>query len=349
MILYSDVPKLRLQRFGLPFEAAVTIWPATLITVLCRLAQKFKLNKLRKFLEQFREPVFDFFCSKRIKPCDVIVTMCGIGFQTAMVAQKKYGAKFGTERSSTHIRDQLNLLNSIGVPWDAGWNKTIEKEEKFYNVADFIVTPSSHCVASLESHGIPPAKIFRSSFGIDITQFPWSLGPNGSKLEFVFVGTWSLRKGANLLRSVIPHFANINFRHFGTLGDANRINDLPNFVHMGKVDQLELKNVYSTAHALILPSYEEGLAVVILQALASGLIVFCSDRSGGQDFSSLEYFKDRVVSFQYGNADALHRALRDNCSWVAERRSIATNADQIRTELSVQSYGKRYSHWLSQM
>jgi glycosyltransferase involved in cell wall biosynthesis len=51
----------------------------------------------------------------------------------------------------------------------------------------------------------------------------------------------------------------------------------------GKVPQARLPEFYAQADAFIIPSIEEGMAVVILQALACGCPVICTPNSGGED------------------------------------------------------------------
>ena len=57
------------------------------------------------------------------------------------------------------------------------------------------------------------------------------------------------------------------------------------FVHYDFVPQWRLGEFYAQAHVFAIASKEEGLALVQLQALASGLPLVCTDRTGGGDLS----------------------------------------------------------------
>jgi len=309
---------------------------------------KLRFRSASSFLESLREPVLDFFCARMLRPCDVIITMSGMGMNTAQRAKKRFGAAFWTERSSTHIRDQFETLKHAGIRTSSSWPKIIEKEESFYREADMIVTPSSHCVRSLQNRGIPSAKIFQSSFGINVDLFQWNEGPISPQLEFLFVGNWSKRKGADLLRECLPSFPQIKFRQFGPVSDAAPIENAANFQHMGMVDQRTLPSVYATAHALVLPSYEEGFAVVILQALACGLLVFCSDRTGGQDLVAIDCMKGRVIAFPSGDVHALKHAIESHLQSVPTIRKDASRSAEIRKQLSTATYAQRYADKLIQ-
>lgn len=52
---------------------------------------------------------------------------------------------------------------------------------------------------------------------------------------------------------------------------------------LGHVPQNELKNLMSRSHVLVLPSIEEGLAMVMAQALACGCPIIASNHSGAED------------------------------------------------------------------
>jgi starch synthase len=65
-----------------------------------------------------------------------------------------------------------------------------------------------------------------------------------------------------------------------------------NVEFLGAVPQSRLVELMSTSQALVLPSIEEGLALVQAQALACGCPVICSTNTGGEDL-----FSDGVEGF----------------------------------------------------
>ncbi len=52
---------------------------------------------------------------------------------------------------------------------------------------------------------------------------------------------------------------------------------------LGALPQEQLAHLMSTSHVMVLPSIEEGLALVQGQALACGCPVLCSTNTGGED------------------------------------------------------------------
>jgi glycosyltransferase involved in cell wall biosynthesis len=61
---------------------------------------------------------------------------------------------------------------------------------------------------------------------------------------------------------------------------------------LGAVSQDRLAELMSTSHVMVLPSIEEGLALVQGQALACGCPVLCSTNTGGEDL-----FNDGIEGF----------------------------------------------------
>ena len=61
---------------------------------------------------------------------------------------------------------------------------------------------------------------------------------------------------------------------------------------LGHMPQLELKNLMSSSHVMVLPSIEEGLAMVQAQAMACGCPVICSENTGGSNL-----FQDSCEGF----------------------------------------------------
>ena len=61
----------------------------------------------------------------------------------------------------------------------------------------------------------------------------------------------------------------------------------PLFTHVPPVDEKELTNYYAKAKVFVLPSRAEGLALVLAQAVVSGLPVVYSKDTGGHDIKKL--------------------------------------------------------------
>ena len=81
------------------------------------------------------------------------------------------------------------------------------------------------------------------------------------------------------------------------------------FVHYDSVPELRLGEFYAQAHVFAIASREEGLALVQLQALASGLPLVCTDRTGGADLSLTPAPAARFRVVSSGDPDLLAKAI----------------------------------------
>src|SRR5262249_21128131 len=143
----------------------------------------------------------------------------------------------------------------------------IDRELAGYALADRIVIPSSHVEESFRRDPAAHAKLFRNPYGVDLTMFPTVKRSNsGDKLTLLFVGTWSLQKGCDLLVSAMERTPGVRLVHVGAIGrDLAFPSDNPRFVHVDPVQQPELRRFYAEADSFILASRQDGFGVVLAQ------------------------------------------------------------------------------------
>jgi glycosyltransferase involved in cell wall biosynthesis len=163
-------------------------------------------------------------------------------------------------------------------------------------------------------------------------------------LSLLFVGTWSLQKGCDLLVSVMARTPGVRLVHVGSIGrDLAFPTDDPRFVHIDPVPQTELGRFYAKAGAFVLASRQDGLAVVLAQALASGLPIICTDRTGGADLAHTTTLADRIIVVPHDDAHALGTAISTvGAQWRAGLR-LAPLSENDRNTLSWAAYGQRYN------
>src|SRR5206468_6479354 len=118
-------------------------------------------------------------------------------------AKERYGAAIWRERGSRHILSQDEILAAIpGAEQPSPL--AIRRELAGYALADRIVIPSRHVGESFRRDGPAYAKLFYNPYGVDLAMFP--LRANQAPTEpvsFLFVGTWCLRKGCDLLAGAV--------------------------------------------------------------------------------------------------------------------------------------------------
>lgn len=134
---------------------------------------------------------------------------------------------------------------------------------------------------------VPADRVHILNNGVPEPTRPRDKGPAGSARRILFVGNLSERKGVSdllhaLTRPVLREGPPLEVTLAGG-GDVATyqakaqelgVADLVRFE--GWVDQDRVAQLMARAHVLVLPSYDEGLPLVILEALANGVAVVCT-------------------------------------------------------------------------
>jgi glycosyltransferase involved in cell wall biosynthesis len=296
------------------------------------------------FAQKFAE-AYDRAVAWAVEPCDVLIGMSGMCNRVAAAVKRKYGAKVWIERGSRHILSQKAILAAIPgaeqVPDFAVTRELID-----YNQADVVSVLSRHCEDSFLEYGYPAGKLVRNPLGVDLDAFKPTLTPPADPPTVLMTGTWSLRKGCDTLTAAWRQMPGVRLVHVGPVADCP-FPDHPTAVHHDKVDQSELRRHYAAAQVFALASREEGLALVQPQALACGLRLVCTGRTGGEDLKA--FVSDPAVIRVVPPDDPVRLAvaLRESLSEAAGETGIRDRLGPVgRTNLSWAAYGRRYSHAL---
>ena len=116
---------------------------------------------------------------------------------------------------------------------------------------------------------------------------------------------------------------------------------------MGAVSQERLRELMSASHALVLPSIEEGLALVQAQALACGCPVICSTNTGGEDL-----FSDGVEGFvvPIRDVDALTARMQELADDPRRQQAMRAAAlERVRSIGGWAEYGDRWEGFLREL
>ena len=244
---------------------------------------------------------FDEWMLRRIEPCDALIAIAGAGLKTGRVLQQR-GGTFICDRGSTHQRWQERIVSEEQRLWKidrpvSDIRDTI-REEKIYELADAITVPSSFARRSFLEMGVPAAKIHVIPYGVRLDKFVPGQAPSADRFEALFVGSVNLRKGfPYLLRAfaALKHPAK-RLRVVGSVPAWMKpvIARLPNdhVEYLGSLPQHQLPSIMSSSHVMVLPSIEEGLALVQGQAMACGCPILATPNTGSEDL-----FSDKVEGF----------------------------------------------------
>lgn len=337
--LYSYVPRQRARQFGiedeyyiglLPFAAPALIWQ--------RLARRY----FPRATEWFLYKSLNWAVRLHLRPCNVFVCMSGIYLEAARYAKRKFNAKVWLERGSQHILSQAEILRKIpGAERPSAL--TTKRELEGYELADQIVIPSKHVEDSFRRDRSAFAKLFRNPLGVDLDGFALRESKKThDPFILLFVGNWSLRKGCDILVKAVTSLPDVRLLHVGPVSDVRFPAD-GRFAHVDTVLQTELPQFYAQADALVLASREDGFGMVIPQALASGLPVICTDRTGGSDLASTPALAERITVVPSDDAVALATAIQSLRDRLSKGGQLPPLTQKDREQLSWTSYARRYS------
>jgi glycosyltransferase involved in cell wall biosynthesis len=177
--------------------------------------------------------------------------------------------------------------------------------------ADAIIAVSEFTKSEIVEHlGIDPERITVVPNGVSVPDaIPNEcaavnrLRANGADAVLLSVGTTLQRKNLQILPAALKVAAEKSGKRLGLLRIGDLLNaDLANelqavlgeggLIELGRVDEPTLWSAYRAADVLIFPSLYEGFGLPVLEALACGTAVACSDRTSLPEVGGevVEYF-----------------------------------------------------------
>jgi glycosyltransferase involved in cell wall biosynthesis len=225
---------------------------------------------------------------------DLLIGWAGFSYHSFKRAQKFNCIKI-LERGSSHILQQVKILKAeykiLKLKPTLPSKRIIENELKEYDLADYISVPSEFVKKSFLDRGFCKNKIIKIPYGVDLKNFKPKFKKHLSankKFTLISTGSVSVRKGSiYLLNAFVElNLPNSELIFVGEV-DAELKKVLKKFTSEKNIKfykhqpQKKLNLFYNKADVFVLFSIEEGLSMVQLQAMASGLPVICSNNTGG--------------------------------------------------------------------
>ncbi|TXJ23445.1 MAG: glycosyltransferase [Chitinophagaceae bacterium] len=289
---------------------------------------------------------FDHYTAWIMKPCDVFIGQSPMHVYSLKKARKKFKSKIIVERGTRHVLEQIQALKLN--PALKGKNPMpdmfLKRDLQGYELADYITVPSQIVRESFLLHGIKNEKLFVNPFGVSLEQFSATALNRDNAYDLIMVGQWCHRKGCDLIVEVCKKY-NFSLLHVGS------IVDLPfptgdQFTHVDAVQQTELMKYYSRARVFVLPSREEGLALVQPQALICGLPIVCSRFTGGRDL--IQFLEDPkwIIEMKELAVEDLAVSIQKGLELSFSQQGLRSYSKGIETYLTWEAYGKRYNDFL---
>ena len=170
--------------------------------------------------------------------------------------------------------------------------------------ADLVIATSNFTRKSLLHAGVSPEKIRIVPYGVDSSVFKNDGASPTGKPKLLFIGQPTARKGFGKLLKAWESLGSREAElHIASGSEANRreVRGGPVFWY-GRLTLAELVALIGRSDLLVLPSIAEGFGLVLLEALACGTPILCSDATAGPDL--LAGWDDQFV-FPAGDWDSL--------------------------------------------
>lgn len=345
--LITSYPKFEVAKYGIPKKAVSSLVAHELAH---RTWNRWLPSTLKPTNVDLRATFADWFdhaAAQRIPSDTDVYVGWSSKSETGIARAQEYGATTVLERGSAHIEVQRDLLKEeyerFGKQTSLPHPEIIEKEKREYEAADYIAIPSTFVRRTFRERGIPESKLIQVPYGVDLDSFS-PVEKRDNTFRVVYAGSMSLRKGVHYL---LHAFAELDLPNaelwllgrktpevgpfFEKYGDS--------FHHLGHKPQEELYEYYSQGSIFVLPSIEEGLAMVQAQAMACELPLVCTENTGGQDL-----IEEGEQGFVVPIRDA--EALKEKILWCYENqeqcREMGRSARRrVQDSYSWSDYGDR--------
>lgn len=286
--------------------------------------------------------------AKELNNCDIYIGWSGSSLE-ALIEAKKLGKITILERGSSHYNAQMKILSSEYKKFNKSFKPdymTWQRELLEYELADYISIPSSYVKRTFIDNGILEEKLLVNPYGVDLSEFT-QIPKEDDVFRIIFAGGGSLRKGYHYLLQAFYELDlhDCELWHLGSVNDEIKPflkqYKHKNWILKGHIPQNELYKYYSQGNCFIMPSLEEGLAMVQFQAMACGLPLICSTNAGGEDLISNDGEEGFVIPIR----DV--EAIKEKILYLYNNQDVANEMGQkaklkVEKDFSWNDYGNRY-------
>lgn len=244
---------------------------------------------------------------------------------------------------------------AVGVPVRVGGLRVAESrpmrnvmERSAAKRMDSMVCVSSAVAQFAKHHFGNSCPLTTIGNGVDVTRFAtapafdWtSLGWPDDVDVSLFVGRFHPQKGIELLQKEIEAIApRDSKRRLLLVGDGPLRSDLENWassIGSNRVQclpwQSDVAPLMSASRLLVLPSHYEGMPNVVLEAMAAGIPVVCSQVEGSKELLSHAFAQQ---SFPSGDASAMKKLVETIMSDELLRAELGSdNRDRVKRDFSI--------------
>jgi glycosyltransferase involved in cell wall biosynthesis len=202
------------------------------------------------------------------------------------------------ERPNSHTRYAYEVVRQeckkLGIKLSKSHShnynpKRLYREEREYELADLILCPSDFVAKTFRDKGFKESRIARHQYGFDPETYTLPSNDtreNDKSFKVAFAGSCGPRKGLHYaLEAWLASEASKNGTFYICGAYVPGYRELladklahPSIKEMGYLD--DISSLLCQCHALILPSIEEGSALITYEARACGCVLLVSEASG---------------------------------------------------------------------
>ncbi len=288
-----------------------------------------------------KDNLFDALARRYIPPCDIFHAWGNYALASIPFA-RRHGAGVVIERGSTHPNFQRSILSEEfrrqDMPTECTHPQIIEKGLREIEEADRVIIPSEFVYRTFIENGISDDKLRMIPYGFNPADF--SVGEKHDEVfRVLFVGNIGIQKGVHYLLEAWERLAlpNAELVFIGKVEEmmhpllrthADRI------TLRGHVRHEELKEEYARASVFILPSLQEGSALVTYEAMACGRPVIVSENTGSVARDGKDGFVIPIRSVE---------AIMEKLQWMYDNREDAAQLGMNAAEHIQQFTWDRYA------
>ena len=231
---------------------------------------------------------------KAIKNAHLFHVRSGAGVGGAIEKARKEGMKIIVDHSAVHPRKYLQQMDRAQL----SFKKNTISDEKFWDSvlndcekADVVLVSSSYVKDTFLEMGFDETKIKVANLGVNkkFSRIKKNYNING-KIKLLFTGRYSSGKGARIIEEVIARLIKLKVEfHFDIVGSISEIKDIPDWflsnediVFHGHLQQEQLSTFYSHSDIYIFPTFADGSAQSLKEAMSAGMPVITTIESSAQ-------------------------------------------------------------------
>lgn len=291
---------------------------------------------------------------KAIKSADVV-----IGFDTSswLLAErcKQLNRPFILDVSIAHPYEKRSVYQQISDQYPE-WSFLLEQksqqmidlELEEMELADKIVVASTFSKNSLIKNWIPERKIYVNPYGIDLGSFKPHENTDG-QVRFVFVGLVDARKGIPVLLEAWKKIGLVGatLTLIGPVSEHTAMlikKEVPDITIKGRIPYNTMPAMLAQYDVLVFPSYFEGFALVIPEAMASGLTVITTPATCAPDIIDNDI---NGFIIPCGDAEQLATKMQFLINSPAKLKDIQKEALNKIQNFTWDAYGERWAQILA--